>query len=306
MLTIDRSSSTSVHDQLLEQLRYHIASGQYKVDEMLPSTRQLADQVGVSFHTVRKVYQELEREGLLEGRPGSGFVVRERAPLSKGERMERGAAIVVEALQRLIGLGLAEEEAEYLFHEQMSLLKSTADRYKLLCVAPYREMAEACAAQLTSNLQQPVDPATLAALDRHHDADYVFTTFPLMHRVMELLPRADVVGMATYVAPEALARVARLLGEQTLGIITRSEDAVPPLMQELRSQTGFSGQMLAALLDESTGHLQRFMEQTDLIVFTPACRRRLKPLLQAHPPHAVATHFISRESLETIRQTVPA
>ena len=106
MITIDRTSNVPLHEQLVEQLRFFIASGHYKIDETLPSTRTLARQVGVSFHTVRKAYQQLEQEGLLEARVGSGFKVKERVPLGKTERIERGATIVQEALQKLIGLGL--------------------------------------------------------------------------------------------------------------------------------------------------------------------------------------------------------
>ena len=43
MLTIDRSASASVFEQLLEQLRYEIVSGRWQVDEQLPSTRVLAE-----------------------------------------------------------------------------------------------------------------------------------------------------------------------------------------------------------------------------------------------------------------------
>ena len=73
MITIDRTSNIPVYEQLVEKVRYLIASGQFQIDETLPSTRTLAKQVGVSFHTVRKAYQQLEDEGWLEVRIGSGY-----------------------------------------------------------------------------------------------------------------------------------------------------------------------------------------------------------------------------------------
>ena len=160
MITIDRTSNVLVHEQLIEQLRFLIASGQFKIDETLPSTRALARQIGVSFHTVRKAYQQLEQERLLEARVGSGFRVKERVPLGKSERIERGASIVQDALQKLIGLGLQETEIEYLFHEQFEMLTGQRESHKLVFAARSREMASLCAEQIAMGLQQAIEPVS--------------------------------------------------------------------------------------------------------------------------------------------------
>ena len=74
-------------------------------------------------------------------------------------------------------------------------------------------------------------------------------------------------------------------------------------MERLRSQTGFGGQVIAASLDEGTRQLtQTFLNQIDLLVYTPACRRRLRPLLDEQTPHAELGFVISRDSLDAIRQ----
>ncbi len=305
MIAIDRTSNTPVHEQLVEQLRYLIASGHFPVDETMPSTRMLAGQVGVSFHTVRKAYQQLGQEGLLEARVGSGYRVKERAPLSKGERIERGASVVQDALQKLIGLGLHEAEVEYLFQEQFDLMTGVRSGHKLVFAAPYREMADLCAEQVALALQQPVEAATLDGLVRHQDADYALARFADLRRVMELLPRADALGVLTYLAPEALAQAARLLPRQTLGLVTRYADAIAPLMAEIRTQTGFAGQALAVSIDESARHLEQFIAQTDLVLYTPPCRRRLLPLLGRERRHVAVAPVVSRDSLDALRQAVP-
>lgn len=305
MLTIDRTSSTSIHDQLLGQLRFQIASGHYKVYEALPSTRSLAARLDISFHTVRKVYQELEREGVLEGRPGSGYIVRECVPLNKSERMERGAAFVQKTLYHLIGLGLSESEIEYLFQEQSSLLEGAGPGHKLVAVLPSREMADLCAAQITYLLQQEVIAATPGDLTRHTEADFVFAPYPLMKDVMAQLPRADVIGIVTYLQQEALDRIARLLDDETLGVVTKFADAIQPLTAEIRSATSFSGQMIAASVDESADHLRQFIDQTDLVVYTPPCRRRLLGLLRDKHQRVPIAPVVASDSLTAIRQSLP-
>lgn len=306
MITIDRSASASIHEQLREQLRFRIASGRYKVNRSLPSTRKLADQLDISFHTVRKVYQDLESEGILEARPGTGFIVKERVPLGKSERMERGAAVVERTLQHLIGLGLSEAEVEYLFQEQLSLLESTGLGHKLIAVLPYRELADLCAEQIQRTLQQPVIGSTPENLSKHQDADFVFTPFTQVKHVMAQLPRADVIGIVTHLEPTALERISRLLENQTLGVVTKYTDAIQPLTSEIRSATSFGGQMIAASVDESSEHLAQFVNQTDLIVYTPPCRRRLLGFLRDENPRVAIRHVVANDSLSAIRQTVPA
>ncbi|MFQ5571921.1 MAG: GntR family transcriptional regulator [Rhodothermales bacterium] len=305
MITINRSSNTPIHEQLIEQLRYLIANGHFKVDEMLPSTRSLAEQIGVSFHTVRKVYQQLEREERVESKVGSGFRVTDRTPLSKSERFERGAVVVQDAFQKLIGLGLQHAEVENLFQEQFELLAESPHSYKLVFVAPFREMADLCAHQIAQILQQPVEASTLPGLRHHQDADYVLARFADLHSVMEVLPRVDTLGVITYLNTEAQEFITRLLPVETLGMVSRFGDAIQPLMSEVRRQTGFSGQTIATSIDEGTQHLRQFITQADLIVYTPACRRRLLPLLDEKRKHTLITPLVSRDSLEHIRKVVP-
>ncbi len=306
MITIDRSASASIHDQIREQVRFQIASGRYKVDHALPSTRKLAEQLGISFHTVRKVYQDLESEGLLESRPGQGYIVRERVPLTKSERMERGAAAVERTLKHLIGLGLDESEVEYLFQEQLSLLETAGPGHKLLAAFSYREMADLCAEQVQQNLQQRVVSATFDELSRHQDADFVFTDHAHLREVMAHYPRADVIGIVTHLRPEALDRIARLLDDDTLGVVTKYADAIPELTTALRDATSFAGQMIAASMEENAEHLKQFIDKTDLLVYTPPCRRRLLGILGQGFPHEPVSPVVAADSLKAIRRSVPA
>lgn len=307
MIEIDRDAPASVREQLVEQLRYRIASGQYKVDETLPSTRKMGKRLGISFHTVRKAYRELVDEGLLESRVGSGYTVKDRAPLEKSERMERGATVVNEALQRLIGLGLSEEEVEYLFQEQTGLLDHAGLDRKLLLVGPHPEINALCADQVATRLQRSVRPVALDDLDRHQDADFVFTPYVHLNQALRAVPRGDVLGFVTHLPSDVLERVARLRDDETLALITRRHDSIPPLTQRLRRSSSFGGQVIGASIEDGTEHLDSFLDETDFLLYTPASRRRLLPLLDADAPaRARVTVLVSQDSLDAIAEAVPA
>lgn len=287
----------------MAQLRFHLATGRWRPGELLPSTRELGRQLGISFHTVRKAYQELEHEGLLEAQAGRGYVVLERVPAPSADRLERGAAVVQEALHRLVGLGLDDEEVEYLVQEQLAYLSRSGERLALVFAAPWRELAETCAEQLSAAVQERVEAVRLAELARHLHADLVVTPHASLHEAEQALPRADVVSVLVHPASEAVARAARLLPGHTLGLVTRHADAVAPILQELRHHAGFAGAALALEADTERERLEDFVREVDLLLFTPQARRRLRPFLEG-VPHAQLDYVLDTASLEEVRRAV--
>jgi GntR family transcriptional regulator len=306
-IRIEPESNTPVREQLVEQLRYLIATGHYAVNDALPSTRALGDQLDISFHTVRKAYQALEDEGLLSARVGSGYTVKERTPLAKSERIERGAEVVQTTLRKLVGLGLSDAEIESLFQEQANLLDHASLERKLVLVGPHAELNEIWAHQLSTALQRTVRPLPLSQLDRHQDADYAFTPYAYFTQVLERLPRGDTRGFVTHLPAQILERVARLLDRESLGVVTRYRDTIPPLTEELRTNTAYGGQVIGASIEEGTDHLANVVEQTDLLLYTPDSKRRLLPYLnEADVDSAEITVLVSQDSIEAILEAVPA
>ncbi len=74
-LRLDPSSGIPLGVQIGGGLRLAIATQRLRPGEQLPSARDLAADLRVNFHTVRKAYLELEAEGLLESRRGLGTFV---------------------------------------------------------------------------------------------------------------------------------------------------------------------------------------------------------------------------------------
>ena len=306
MIKIDRKSSVSVPEQLAEQLRFLIASGHYKVNDLLPPTRKLGEQIGISFHTVRKAYNILVEEGALDAQQGRGYQVTARTPLSNEERLERGADIVQKALLQLVGLGLDEPEIEYLVQEQLTVLNLEAVDRKLVFVAPYLEMAEHCVAQIENDLQLPAETATLNQLDTIQDADYIFCPTTLVKQLNESFPRIDIMGATTYLTPDTLDRIARLLTQETLGLVTYYAESIPYLMKDIQEQTGFEGQIFGASLEEGAKHMNQFIDQLDMIVYTPMSRRRVLPYTKRGKPNYVLTNVISEQSVQAIQRLIPS
>lgn len=86
-------------------------SGVYKEGDRLPTVRELAAQLDVHYHTVNKVYSDLETSGLVEMRSGKGTFVADLSE-SKFRAIESDAqAAVAEYASKLLELGMTPEEA---------------------------------------------------------------------------------------------------------------------------------------------------------------------------------------------------
>jgi GntR family transcriptional regulator len=86
VIVVDPSSGVPVFRQVMDQVRLHIASGLLSPGDELPPTRTLSTELGVNPMTVSKAYNLLEREGVLERRPGRPLVVAALGDEALGER----------------------------------------------------------------------------------------------------------------------------------------------------------------------------------------------------------------------------
>lgn len=74
-IVLSNSSELPIYEQIKEQIKTQILSGELKENEMLPSLRQLAKDLKISVLTTTRSYNELEEEGYISSRPGKGFFV---------------------------------------------------------------------------------------------------------------------------------------------------------------------------------------------------------------------------------------
>ncbi|KWX66673.1 FadR/GntR family transcriptional regulator [Mycobacterium sp. NAZ190054] len=80
-------------DQVIEQLRQAVASGEWSVGERIPKETVLVDSLGVGRNTVREAVRALAHAGILEVRQGDGTYVRATSEVSGALRRLCGAEL---------------------------------------------------------------------------------------------------------------------------------------------------------------------------------------------------------------------
>jgi len=103
-LHISLDDGVPIYLQIVNQIKYLLASGRLGQGDELPPIRVLAEQLLINPNTVARAYRELETAGILTKRRGAGTYVSDKgSPLARGERARivegRIDALLVEAQQ---------------------------------------------------------------------------------------------------------------------------------------------------------------------------------------------------------------
>ena len=106
--------------QLMQQIRHAAETGALRDGDQLPGIRTLAEELVVSPNTIAKAYSELEHEGLLELRPGSGaFVCVKRRTRSLADRVQVARHRIRDLIEGLREDGLLDEEIRRAFEAEL-------------------------------------------------------------------------------------------------------------------------------------------------------------------------------------------
>ncbi len=110
-ILLDNRSSQPIYEQIVDQIRGQILSGELRPDEMLPSLRSLAKDLRISVITTKRAYEELEQAGFLYTVAGKGcFVAAKNTELLREENLSRIEEHLAE-IRRLAALcGLTKRE----------------------------------------------------------------------------------------------------------------------------------------------------------------------------------------------------
>lgn len=118
-INISNSNGEPIYLQIADQIKSLILEGGLKEGEMLPSMRNLALELRISFMTTKRAYEELERDGFIESYTGRGsFVKAQNIELFREEQMKQIESLLMEAGDKARKAGVSMRE----LHEMLDLV----------------------------------------------------------------------------------------------------------------------------------------------------------------------------------------
>ena len=114
-LIISNVSGVPIYEQIKQQVKAAILSGELKEEEALPSLRTLAKDLKISVLTVTRAYTELEQEGFVKNVQGRGcFVLGSGSELMKEQLICKVENGLTEAIKAAKIASLSNEELHHL------------------------------------------------------------------------------------------------------------------------------------------------------------------------------------------------
>jgi GntR family transcriptional regulator len=284
---------------IADRIRLMIATKQFQVGEILPSTRELGKQLGTSFHTVRKAYHQLEAEEMVRGERGRGFIVlRQSTMLDKTERLELAAEKMQILLEELIGFGLDETEVEAIFEEKISFMEWPEKIQSIATVGETVELAKLLSDSIRNQIGVKSSILSIKDYDDAVHFDALFVPIQLVNQFRNSGDSIRIIPVVFHYDADVLLSILDRSGIEAIGLVTAEEDSIPKIINELKILMKFEGAFVAGATYGKS--LPLFVRNTDLIVYTPASAR----LVEAKIPEKnriKLEYIISEKSADTIR-----
>jgi len=108
---LDPKTGIPFYRQIIDQIRFGIASGNLLVGEQLPTVRALAVELKVNLNTVAKAYKELEIQNILETQQGTGtFINSSENKMFETERNQKLQSIIRDFTTITLSYGFTIDE----------------------------------------------------------------------------------------------------------------------------------------------------------------------------------------------------
>src|ERR671916_1825156 len=280
-LQINSKSHVPVHVQLEEQIKHLILTGSFQVGDRLPSIRALAGYLRVNRNTVARVISDLEREGFVESRRGSGVYVVEPPVDEEASRRQ-------EVLERVMDLAAAQGvSVEELGN---ALLARSGVRPQEKVPILFVECTGAELDQLSSELEEqlPVEvekvlledlPARLSG-EESPPWRMAVTTFFHVHEVQELVePHGiETVALLAEANIESLRRLTELPEGTPVAVVGWGRTCMENLSRSIEGAGLDHLRFVQVYVDEQTDEVLETLEEVDAVVCASITAMKLREI----------------------------
>lgn len=276
-IRVDRASGTAAYRQLMEQITRLVRDGMLKPGDQLPSERELMAACGVARGTIKKAYERLAANGVIEVVHGRGSFVSFRQDVIAEGRKEAAIRLIRELLLRLEELKFShrematlvelmimerEERLENLFIAVVDCNRDCLDIYE-------RQLGPASRLQVAKFLLDDVlkadDPARKLA-----PFELIVTSATHYTQILGAAPKLKdrIVPMILSLSQEAVMTLAQIRASQRIGIWCRSRQFLDIIRRRLK-EFNLPATQVAQAVGESIPDLREFLKDVDVLIVPP-------------------------------------
>jgi GntR family transcriptional regulator len=280
-LRINSKSHVPVHVQLEGQIKHLIMTGSFEVGSRLPSIRAMAGFLRVNRNTVARVFTDLEREGYVESRRGSGVYVVE--PPVEAEDIKRQ-----EVLERVLDLASAQDvPVEDLAYALLARAGARPpEKAPILFVECTRTELEQFSGELEEQLPVEVEGVLIEDLAGRlagaGDPPWrlAVTTFFHIHEVQDVVEPygIEAVALLAEATLESLQRLMELPSGTPVGVVGGGRTCMDNLSRSIEGAGLDHLDFVQFYLDQDPGEVAVALGKVSSVVCASATAGRLREL----------------------------
>lgn len=280
-----------------------LASGIYAPGSRLPTSRELAADLGAHRNTVAKAYKSLAELGLLSAKPGRGtFVAAAVGPESRGAFAQQARTQLADAILLARRSNLSEADLRQMVDGLVTTIYRTSPPAAFVeCNSEDLRVAITEIEQQTGVALAPLLLAAVAADPLQALAGYgvVFTSLFHLLEVRDLVDgtaTARVVGLHTQPDERALAEVAQIAPRARIGIVVSNDEGARRFIAQIETFSRAAG---APLVHPTDDRIRTRAAEVDVIVTSRSRAAQVGRLALALPIIELSFH-ISPESAHRV------
>lgn len=274
---IDRASDVPIRRQVRGTIEYAIACGELPVGAALPSVRELADRLGVAPMTISQAYADLKRDGLVEGRTGSGTYVADCAQAQVAQRFD--ADLLHREIDRLIdhaqARGIRLRDVAAMVNARLAYRAAVGRQASVFMAGLFAEATRSYARAIAEQLGKgaTVQPVTLEALNTDEAmraqvgaADLVVTFSTLRPALAAIFPNTRVIAIRFIPSETTRMELAAVDPLARVGVVSKFSDFLAVMRSGVQRFAAHVSDLRA--LSETDADLESALADRDVIVFS--------------------------------------
>ena len=305
---LDKEVSLSSYDQIKGQLLSAIYCGKIKEGDRLPSMREVAEDLGVNYKTIRKIYLRLAEENYVEIVKGSGAFLHSRSGQASYEELRRGAIfrLLREVAAKVINLGLSPEKFMRLFESYSS---GTNLKKLHLAVIDHEEEAFIFSRELKMRLGVKASSVSLNEIETNganelfKGCDYFLTTSWHMEEVNPLAERYGKQVVEIKPSHEIYTEILNAAKSRNVAIVIQDENTMHAsweIFMNIYYPSTEKQFWIAPIHREDL--IEKIVKEADLIFVSPMCWDEMRKRTPAEKELKTYENFISQETIDHLKE----
>ncbi len=274
---IERNSDIPVYRQLEKQISSMIKAGNLKPGDKLLPERDLAVKLGISRGTVKKAYEELARDGVVEIIQGKGSFIANDESTAPAGRKERAVSLISGLINDMINMKFSFRETATLFQVLLMERERKLERFHIAVIDCNPEALTIFEKQILYVSQMKIQKYLLDDVKKmaepsktFREFDLILTTTTHYEELVGLLPELKERLIKAAVSPgqQTIIEIASIPKGRRIGIFCSSRQFRDIIAERLKTFK-IEGDLLRSAFEENANDMEMFLDGLDYLIVPP-------------------------------------